>query len=683
MASSAASQHSPRAFRLLTDKALATCSLDTRDDVEAHYGPAFATVQPADYWSVLQKVMKNAVCIPRSGESVSSMLRRTRREVIYESALGHPADPYAPLLRRLADACREGSARAFEDEAPWLEAIHAAQAMGVLNGDLPDRNPREPMVRDAARRLIATGATLRVENGRFAMDDDEFRRLAQMLDDQVAALGGLPTIEQVLAYLTAVEPLNFGRYAPGRSFGHDRHMPSFPVGYLLQLGVKHLKSPPAIAARRPELWADVASRARDLCAVLDTEPYVNMENIFLDAHDLPNYLSSAALFDHLFALKQWPPSRAGDLLRGVTIKLDSVEVRSRVGWDMADVLALMEAVLKVAQGPVTILTPQDLQRAGLSPITWEALRGDFVHPLGEVNPGYVAPLDADQAEFDFKPLFALPRNHLLVVTPGLACLAFYEAATRRLRAARYPNLDGLLGEAVEAVTAAALRSSGLNVTVQGQEYFVSGGAKGEATGECDIVVETEKSIVFIELKKKPLRRISSTGDAAPGLVDLSASLFAAQSQLARHEQNLLRDGRISFANGYVLELSDRQIDRIAMTWLDYGGLQDKVLLDQVFTALVNHRVTTDHPKEEKGLKDLNDAIDILEMEIEEARRLGKVEHALFINCWFLSVPQLTMFLDGISTPAQFEKRLGTLRHMSYRTLDFYRDFGFARQGHLL
>ena len=197
------------------------------------------------------------------------------------------------------------------------------------------------------------------------------------------------------------------------------------------------------------------------------------------------------------------------------------------------------------------------------------------------------------------------------------------------------------------------------------------------------MVETDAYVVFIELKKKPLRRISGTGDAAPGLVDLSASLFAAQGQLARHEQVLLREGELNFVNGYSLKLAGRRIERSAMTWLDYGGLPDKYLLSQVFTALLGRRVTTDHPKEGVKLEELNAAIEALEEEVATLRDLGKDENALFMNCWFLSVPQLMMFLDGVSGPTEFERRLGRLRHMTYRTLDFYRDFGIARRSGLI
>lgn len=676
------SAFSTAAFRDLVDKALRAQPLPDGEVVEQHFKTAFADIQPANRWEKLYEEIGAAICMTGAGIPAMRTLSKLQRSIFYEEVLGLPVEPYQALLRVLADAGRNGTAQPFSEEGRWLHAITAARALIVLNGELPARPVRETVVREAARRLIARGARLGVGDGRFAIDPNELKRLASNIDLTAAGLGGLDVVAQTVHLLVEREPFEFGRYAPGRSFGFNRTQPSFPYGYLLQLAVKHLSSPPAISSRRAEIWRELVEQAMDLCAVIDVEPYLNTENIVPEGATLPEYLASIALFDHLFALKQWPPSRAADLLRDVTAMLDAEEIRNRVGWDIADVLNLLEGVLATATGPCAIITPARLIGAGLSEEKWELLRPAFVHALKSVNTSYESPLDADKAEFDFKPLFELRGGHLLVVTPSLASLAFYEATTRALRSTGYPDLENHLAKAMEKVLAGTLRRANVNVSVDGTKYFAAGAKKGETTGECDVVVETDTQVIFLEIKKQPLRRVSATGDAAAGLVDLTASLFAAQGQCAGHEEVLLREDALNFENGYTLERRGRSIDRFAMTWLDYGGLQDKLLLDQIFTALIGRRVGTDHPKEGKKLEKLNEAIAALEGEVARLQALGKDSHALFINCWFISVPQLAMLLDGVNGPAEFDQRLTRFRHMSLRTLDFYRDFAFARSGRL-
>ena len=140
-----------------------------------------------------------------------------------------------------------------------------------------------------------------------------------------------------------------------------------------------------------------------------------------------------------------------------------------------------------------------------------------------------------------------------------------------------------MGTAIERVVADALRAHNLNVTIQGSKYSMPDPLTGSnQDGECDVVVESPEFIVFLETKKKPHRRLSATGNALANLIDLSGSLFDAQAQLARHERILLHHGHIQFEDGRRFNMNGRSIERIALTLLDYGSLQDKFLLKQLF-----------------------------------------------------------------------------------------------------
>lgn len=672
-----------KAFRSLVDEAVTRVQLDTEAEIVTHYAKPFVGIQPGQRTGRLHELIGDILCIEDAGETGQLSLRKLKRAIKLQGVLGEPELPYVPLLAILADATRKGPARPFADRDRWLDAIDAARALLNLGGDPYDCDLREQAVLAAGQRVAARGINLLVRDDRFDLPDEELRSMSQAIDRRVAEMGGLALIHQVIGYILATENEYFGRYTPGRRFGFEPREPSLPVGYLLQLGIRHLAARPAPTVIAKQLWADIVAETVDLCALLDVEPYSNMEHLVLNPFDIAPYLGSVTLFDHLFALRQWPPGEAEFLLRGVLRGLDTKLVEAKTGWSLDDLYALLRATLTLSSEPMAIVTPESFIAAGLAQDAWKRLQADFVHGLDGPNSGYLTPLDSGKAELDFKPLFALPNGHLLIIMPSLACLGFYEAATRALRNAKYPEFDSCLGRAVEAVAVDALKRSGLNVTVEGGEYRLPGTPPGKISGECDIVVETETMIVLIELKKKPLRRISSSGDPAAGLVDLSASLFAAQEQLGRHELALVRAGKIAFENGYVLEPGEREIQRLALTWLDYGGLQDKFLLTQIFHALAGRRLSASDPAVAKHLKGLNDAIALLEQEMRELVDAGKEADGLFQDCWFLSVPQLLMLLEGVSDPAEFDKRVQSLGHLSFRTLDFYRDFEFARRQNLI
>jgi hypothetical protein len=161
---------------------------------------------------------------------------------------------------------------------------------------------------------------------------------------------------------------------------------------------------------------------------------------------------------------------------------------------------------------------------GIDGARWRMMRRHFVHDFGAANRGYAKPLDADKSDFGFKPLIEIHRKNLLLISPSMCALAFFEAITRALRNAGYPNLENEIGSAVERVVADAFRAHGLNVTIQGGTYKMLDPLTGaNQVGECDVVVETPEAIVFVETKKKPHRRVSATGDALANLIDLSGS----------------------------------------------------------------------------------------------------------------------------------------------------------------
>jgi hypothetical protein len=85
------------------------------------------------------------------------------------------------------------------------------------------------------------------------------------------------------------------------------------------------------------------------------------------------------------------------------------------------------------------------------------------------------------------------------------------------------------------------------------------------------------------------------------------------------------------------------------------------------------------PDTARKLSKLNDSVAHLNKEAEALVNLGKQPQELFFNCWSLSVPQLLLLLDGINDPAGFMNRLKRFKHVTFHTLDFYRDFGLARR----
>ena len=673
-------------FRALVDRSIARTPALSVPAIDARYADRFEGIQPGSRYTALYELISELL---KSSSGIGlAQFRDMRKALRYQSIAGLATDPYCQIAHFIQDACRQDFLRSFGDEAAWLEAIDVARSCVVLHGALPDRDLRLAAVTDAALRLIAAGYPVCVKEDHLHLERNQLDRLRADIEGDIRVLGGGIVLLQIFAFLRGAQLYQFGRYIPGRTFGYAPRLPSLPVGYLLNLGVKHLTSAPMRNENTAaKIWSRVAERARDLCALYDIEPYHYIENIILPPREVPHYLSSVALFDHLFALRQWPPDDAGTLLRGILDFVDQGRMRKLLGWTVDDACQLVKIAFELSgDSDMCAIRDEKLMSSAIDPSIWSSMRPHFVHSFGSANRDYFQPQDADKSDFWFKPFVEIHRNSLLLISPSLAALGFFEAVTRALRGAGYPRLEQQMGDAIERVVASTFRTHGLDVTIEGKTYTMFDPLTGtQQKGECDVVVETPENVIFVETKKKPHRRVSATGDALANLIDLSGSLFDAQAQLARHERILLHHGHIQFDDGKRLECNGRSIERIAITLLDYGSLQDKYLLSQLFKALAGVSINASgvNAATAKTLAELNESVALLRKEIEELGKLGHPVNQLFFNCWFFSMPQLVLLLDGINDPSAFRDRLNRLKHFTFHTLDFYRDFSLARRGKLV
>jgi hypothetical protein len=85
------------------------------------------------------------------------------------------------------------------------------------------------------------------------------------------------------------------------------------------------------------------------------------------------------------------------------------------------------------------------------------------------------------------------------------------------------------------------------------------------------------------------------------------------------------------------------------------------------------------PSLKKGFDELNESLEALR---EQTRALFPDPATIrqpFFHCWFLSVPQLLILLDGVKGPEEFRKELWRTRHIVTGSSDFYFDHARMHQ----
>ena len=239
-----------------------------------------------------------------------------------------------------------------------------------------------------------------------------------------------------------------------------------------------------------------------------------------------------------------------------------------LGWTITDALRLLEVITKNTKEylNIAIFRQRELATGGLSATTWTRMVPYFVHSKDEVNEGYSSPRDATKATLVNRPLLRGSNGTLIRLPASLLGPAFFEAISIALRNAGYPGPDDkVLPTALENAIADFFRNRRYKVDHVAKTYKMLDPLTGkQIAGECDVVVETLNHIVFLEAKKKPLTRVSQTGDVLANLIDMSDSLLYAQSQAATHERLLRHHRHLRFDDGSRLELGTRHVDRIAV-----------------------------------------------------------------------------------------------------------------------
>ena len=364
-----------------------------------------------------------------------------------------------------------------------------------------------------------------------------------------------------------------------------------PFGYLVLLAAKHFEGTRPLKDT-DENWNALLRLSSDYAAFLDVQNYVPTAWFYMDAKALLPYLQELALYDTLFRIPQIRGSDISRIARGVLREFD-FEQKLGTGWTLNDALTVIEVLMDQSRGhrgPVSF----DLRRlkascGKLEPAIIAAVLDEALcHPSEGPNRLFSKPTDAPTSgaegkeirhNFVLRPLLSRDHKTYWLLDRSTCAPACLEALFTVLRKS-HKDFDGRRGTPIEAFLREQLAAQAVP-TLSGK-YVVDG-----EDGECDIVVETAKTIIFMEVKKKPLTRRAQAGSDAHVLLDLANSLLAAQVQAGWHEVRLRKHGFIELDDNGTktrLELNGRGVERIAVSLMQFGSFQDRILLKQFLEA---------------------------------------------------------------------------------------------------
>jgi hypothetical protein len=632
-------------------------------------------------------------CFTSGHSAVWRTCKQLRTDLIRQHVLcGTSLDPYFEVLVHLQDAVRVAAGQQMPIEDDWKSAIRLAfdyvqiQSLGTQNRERI--YTRDFMVAKGARALQEAGFAIRIEPGSLRLEEAAEAALVGEIEQLITTMGGINVARRIFNELSPSYYADQQRYHIVRRVSPlGGGVPQIPWGYLVQLAVKHLHG------RKPYVdseahWQRLCGLAKAYAAIIDVQPYAPNFYLTMDATVLVRYLQEMAVYDTLFCIPQMRPTDVVKLARGIFDWLDR-SAPLKAGWSIDQVLTITTYLLdpvRDARGPI-LIDEVDIQRACpdipnkvLARILDEVLS----HPATGANQRFSRPTDAPTPnvpelkdvghDFFLRPLLRLSNRRFVLLDRSVCAPAFLEALLTALRQ-EVKGLDDKIGPTIERFLKAEFAFAGIDVL--GGDYD----ARGEH-GQCDLIIEAPDAVILLELKKKSLTRRSKAGSDIALLLDLAGSLLDAQAQAGWHEVRLRRDGHLDLDHEGTttrLNLNGRNIERLAISLLDFGSFQDRIFLQQFLEATMNAQFTpvdanfTDKfAGINKTLGEIREQIALLhpgELQIKQP----------FFQCWFLSVPQLLILLDGVTEVSGFKAALWNCRHIATGSSDIYFDMSYMKR----
>jgi len=519
--------------------------------------------------------------------------------------------------------------------------------------------------------------------------DDEveisnFEEGIKNLESMIEQIGGLKVIFETFNRIHHRYSKRFHRYLLGVNVSYDpsKIQPQLPVGFLLNLSLKHVSKTPKVTDKSEAI--SVTRKIMDyatslITAKYDLQVYSMFENMFINGDNIIDKFQNIALYDSLYSIPQCGMPSFFEIMTSLICNISKdkqAEIEQAIGLSICDYIAICKSIVSLSKGncPVFFTANQLIQHAKISPeqvskalciLSWS----------DPINSQYTTPDNYSDIDFWKKPLIHLADERYLLINKSWCIGSFYEAIAVQSRSIDKPkqsSFDNQIGKALEQTAKSMLTSH--NISYRCGKYT---DPSDKSNGECDIIIESATAIVIIEIKKKVFTHKAKSGIDINIFIDLLDSVIAAIVQASKVELILLKQGFIELdSNGIVsrIDYNGRVIEKIALTHLEYGGFQDRMIIRNLFNTLRSTSLGTNSTNQ----SDINKFKVLEKKRLQWVSQLAEIqkitdrdiESMLFSN-WFLSIFHLYELVIRANSNDEFYASLKQTKYVTFSTLDFY------------
>lgn len=572
-----------------------------------------------------------------------------------------------------------------EDNEKWTKAIKISEILRGMNEfvsrsfDDDYFNDREKNIAGAIKFFKGYGLNPTVKNGRAVFNSGEKNVFRNIVDHRGKKLGA-----NFLVFLfDDIKKGRFFDYARVRfkvNYNPESRKPIVPYGYAIKLALKFLQ----YGGRKKnyqdrKIYRELNSILLNYIVMSGLQEYGKFESLNLKGEKLIDYFNKIALIDQVFNIDQVSHVYLRKMLTGI---YSGVLLRKVDGF-----LKIIELFWEMDSGEMNVSFARETLYMRLAGQVDKHLIDEFLAVFSieakNLNKGFYIPEDHESVNFDRYPLIEVVKDNFLFLNANISGMGFYHALNRYVKNSGV-DVKRFVGDRVELFLKDFLEKSGISF-LNHEEYnfprsLMTRCSIKKNKGQCDFIIESDRFIVFIEVKRKLLTLESVSGAVPFILDDLAKSFFHAQVQAGWHEVMLREYGKIKFLSGKELHLRGREIERVAVSLFDYHGLTDTIFVNDMLSGLINSEVRYD-PTYSVSDENINKWLNVLRLQFNLDSMPSLIpsrDSNPLADMRFFSVLQILLMLDYSTDNESFVNNLLMTKRVSTGRRSWYDDFDYIR-----
>lgn len=581
------------------------------------------------------------------------------------------------VLQNLTDHLCNGDYFNFNKESVTMFFNYALD-LYLLKKDAHIDNTTSKVILAINKFNLKNEEDFKINMSRVELINNTEAKIHKDIENNVKNLGGYKTVKILFdTYLTKVND-KFDRYLIFRNRnGFAESQTPIPFQYLLHIACKDLSDykNDKIYQKDVNLFNSIIEKSIayvDLLEIFDANPW---SEINASSDSLPYLIKNNILLESLCFPVQYASAYVKELLHNLYISFaeDVSNLTDIYFYNSFDMFVKYLCGLK----PCSCITPVELsQNLHISKNIAKKYLEYFSTESSKINNNFTEAFK-DNNLYD-KPLIKLGNDTYFWLCSQFCCYSFlkvlYEDIQKNYCGSNKKNLPNKFGMAIEKYVYKLLDNK--NIKYKHGIYF----PKTNQEGECDLILENEERVVFLELKNSGIAREFQFGNDIKVLNQLGKSALKAQSQILKHKIHLLQnDKRLHlFANVKdtepvcLIDINNKKVFSISLCGAEALFFTSGHIANNLVSSLANIKFSTTDG-DESLLCDINSTAKEIRNQVEEyAKNFTNISLREIFHC--STIKSLQQFWFALKYSSSIDELIENLVHdtwMQNYSGDFY------------